>query len=52
MTAVWREWRGLIIFLAILIAVRMLIVDWNHVPSRSMVPAIIPGDRIVVDKLA
>jgi len=52
MTAVWREWRGLIIFLAILIAVRMLIVDWNHVPSRSMVPTIIPGDRIVVDKLA
>lgn len=52
MTAVWREWRGLIVFLAILMAVRMIIVDWNHVPSRSMVPTIIPGDRIVVDKLA
>ena len=38
MTAVWREWRGLIVFLAILMAVRMIIVDWNHVPSRSMVP--------------
>jgi signal peptidase I len=52
MTAVWREWRGLIIFLGTIIAVRMIIIDWNHVPSRSMVPTIIPGDRIVVDKLA
>lgn len=52
MTAFWREWRGLIIFLTMIIAVRMIVVDWNHVPSRSMVPTIIPGDRIVVDKLA
>jgi signal peptidase I len=52
MTAFWREWRGLIVFLTMIIALRMVIVDWNHVPSRSMVPTIIPGDRIVVDKLA
>ena len=41
MAFVWREWRGLIVFLAVVIAVRMIIVDWNHVPSRSMVPTII-----------
>ena len=52
MTAFWREWRGLIVFLTMIIALRMVIVDWNHVPSRSMVPTIIPGDRIIVDKLA
>ena len=52
MTAFWREWRGLIVFLTMIIAVRMIVVDWNHVPSRSMMPTIIPGDRIVVDKLA
>lgn len=52
MAFVWREWRGLIVFLAVVVAVRMIVVDWNHVPSRSMVPTIIPGDRIVVDKLA
>jgi len=50
--APWRQWQGLLILLLCLFFVRSTIIDWNHVPSRSMVPTIIPGDRIVVDKLA
>lgn len=31
---------------------RSAVADWNHVPSGSMLPSILVGDRIVVDKLA
>jgi signal peptidase I len=31
---------------------RSAIADWNQVPSGSMIPSILVGDRIVVDKLA
>lgn len=31
---------------------RSAVADWNHVPSGSMLPSILIGDRIVVDKLA
>ncbi len=48
----WSEWRGLLLFLLLLLLVRTTVVDWNHVPSRSMAPSIIPGDRIFVDKTA
>ena len=51
-SARWQEWRGLILFIALLVFLRTTIVDWNHVPTRSMVPSIIPGDRIFVDKTA
>ena len=37
---------------ALLIFLRTTVVDWNHVPTRSMVPSIIPGDRSFVDKTA
>ena len=49
---VWQEWRGLFLFIVLLIFVRATIVDLNHVPTRSMVPSIVPGDRIFVDKTA
>ena len=51
-SARWQEWRGLVLFMALLVFLRTTIVDWNHVPTRSMVPTIIPGDRIFVDKTA
>lgn len=31
---------------------RSAIADWNHVPSGSMEPGILEGDRLVVDKIA
>ena len=52
MRAVWRDWRGFIIFLVVMFTFRSAIADWNDVPSGSMLPTILIGDRIVVDKLA
>jgi len=48
----FREWRGVIIFIVIMILFRSAIADWNQVPSGSMKPTILEGDRIVVNKLA
>lgn len=49
---IWREWRGFVVFIAVMLIFRSAIADWNQVPSGSMVPSIYIGDRIVVDKLA
>ncbi|HEY3857149.1 MAG TPA: signal peptidase I [Verrucomicrobiae bacterium] len=48
----WREWRGLMLTILILTAVRSAIADWNDVPSGSMNPTIVEGDRLFVNKLA
>ncbi|NNF16791.1 MAG: signal peptidase I, partial [Gammaproteobacteria bacterium] len=48
----WKEWRGFFIFLAVMIFFRVAIADWNHVPTGSMRPNLIEGDRIWVNKLA
>jgi signal peptidase I len=48
----WREWRGFVLFIAVMVVFRSAIADWNQVPSGSMKPSILIGDRIVVDKLA
>ncbi|MCZ6642181.1 MAG: signal peptidase I [Gammaproteobacteria bacterium] len=49
---IWHDWRGFLLFIAIMLIFRSAIADWNHVPSGSMIPSILVGDRIVVDKLA
>jgi len=49
---IWREWRGFVLFVAIMLVFRSAIADWNHVPSGSMIPSILEGDRILVDKIA
>ena len=48
----WRDWRGLFLFVAVMLVFRSAVADWNQVPSGSMKPSILDGDRIVVDKLA
>ncbi len=48
----WREWRGFVAFIAVMLVFRSAVADWNQVPSGSMIPSILEGDRIVVDKLA
>jgi signal peptidase I len=49
----WRKeiWPLLIVAL-VLFSVRSSLADWNDVPSGSMNPTIIEGDRIFVNKLA
>ncbi|MCY4655958.1 MAG: signal peptidase I, partial [Gammaproteobacteria bacterium] len=48
----WREWRGFVVFIICMFLFRSAIADWNQVPSSSMRPSILDGDRIVVDKMA
>lgn len=46
------EWRGFFLFVALMLVFRSIIADWNHVPSGSMRPTLLVGDRVVVNKLA
>ena len=49
----WRqEIRPLLILALVLFAIRSSLADWNDVPSGSMNPTILEGDRIFVNKLA
>jgi signal peptidase I len=48
----WRELKSLLLIVLILTAVRSAIADWNDVPSGSMNPTIVEGDRVFVNKVA
>ena len=49
----WQSWaRDLLIVLLFMVPFRSSIADWNQVPSGSMKPTILEGDRIFVNKLA
>src|SRR5436190_1775631 len=47
-----KEIRPLLILAIVLFAVRSSLADWNDVPTGSMKPTIIEGDRVYVNKLA
>jgi signal peptidase I len=47
-----REIRPLLILALILFSIRSSLADWNDVPSGSMQPTILVGDRVWVNKLA
>src|SRR5580765_5741033 len=49
----WREWiRSVLTTALVLFSCRSAVADWNDVPSGSMRPTILEGDRILVNKLA
>ena len=48
----WREYRGFAVFVFLMIIFRSAFADWNVVPTGSMKPTILEGDRILVNKLA
>lgn len=49
----WREWaKPLLTVVLLTSAFRSAIADWNDVPTGSMKPTILEGDRIFVNKLA
>jgi signal peptidase I len=49
----WREWgKPLLIIVLTVASFRSLVADWNDVPTGSMIPTIMEGDRIFVNKLA
>lgn len=48
----WQESRGLLLFVALMFVFRSVVADWNTVPTGSMLPTIVEGDRIFVNKMA
>jgi len=50
--SIWKEYRSLILLIALMSVFRSSLADWNEVPTGSMLPTIVQGDRIYVDKLA
>ena len=48
----WKEFRGLILFILLMTIFRSALADWNAVPTGSMLPTIVEGDRILVNKMA
>jgi signal peptidase I len=52
--SIWwrRELRPLLIMALVLFSIRSSLADWNDVPTGSMNPTILEGDRILVNKLA
>lgn len=52
LAAFWKEWRGTLVFLLLMCAFRSSFADIYHVPSGSMKPTIVEGDRVLADKMA
>lgn len=52
MRAVWEWLRPLVVLLVALSSFRSAVADWNDVPTGSMKPTILEGDRVVVNKIA
>lgn len=49
---IWREYRGLVLFMILMAVFRSSAADWNYVPTGSMRPSIIEGDRVFINKMA
>lgn len=48
----WQNNKSLLLFLLLMMVFRSAVADWNDVPSGSMEPTIIVGDRVVINKMA
>ena len=48
----WREWRGLLLFGLLMLVFRSSFANWYVVPTGSMKPTIVEGDRVFVNELA
>ena len=48
----WKENKSFLLFILLMFVFRSVFADWNSVPSGSMKPTILEGDRILVDKMA
>jgi len=48
----WETNRLFLIVIATMFVFRSAVADWNSVPTGSMLPTIVEGDRILVNKLA
>lgn len=48
----WNDNKSLLLFIALMMVFRSAVADWNEVPTGSMKPTIVEGDRIFVNKMA
>jgi signal peptidase I len=48
----WRDYREIVLFVALMLCFRSAWADWVTVPTGSMNPTILEGDRLLVDKHA
>ena len=48
----WRKNKSFFLFISLMLVFRSAVADWNEVPTGSMKPTILEGDRILVNKLA
>jgi signal peptidase I len=48
----WKENKALIVFISLMMVFRSAVADWNDVPTGSMQPTIVEGDRILINKMA
>ncbi len=49
---VWHDNKSIIVFLSLMLVFRSAVADWSDVPTGSMKPTIVEGDRIFVNKMA
>ena len=49
---IWQENKAFLLFVTLMLVFRSALADWNTVPSGSMNPTIIEGDRIAINKIA
>ncbi|MEM6793834.1 MAG: signal peptidase I [Acidobacteriota bacterium] len=51
--ALWKEWvKPLLVIGLVMFSFRSAVADWNDVPTGSMKPTILEGDRIFINKIA
>lgn len=50
--AAWKDSKSFFIFVALMLVFRSSFADWNTVPTGSMKPTIVEGDRILINKMA
>ena len=48
----FKENKSLLLFISLMLVFRSAVADWNDVPTGSMKPTIVEGDRILINKLA
>lgn len=48
----WRQHKGFIVFVVLMLVFRSSFADWSDVPTGSMKPTILEGDRVFVNKMA
>ena len=48
----FKENKSLLLFISLMLVFRSAVADWNDVPTGSMKPTIVEGDRILINKMA